>query len=526
MRNRKMRIGWLILFSLMIAGGFFTGCSAEKTEQSATETTGEESTQLWTCGMHPEVIVDEPGNCPKCGMKLVPVKNTGGQAQATAEKPKGERKILYWRAPMDPTEIYDHPGKSKMGMDLIPVYEGEENVGAGGTISIDPVTVQNMGVRYGTVERIDFSRLIRTVGKIDYNEDKLYDVNTKISGWIEKLYVNYAGEMVKAGQPLLEIYSPEVVTTQQEYLLALKTRDLVSSSQVTSIREGGESLLESTRKRLLYWDIPQSEIERLEKTGEVRKTILLRAPANGMVVEKNVVEGAFIKAGMQLFRIADLSNVWVHASIYDYELPWIVEGQPAEMELSYQPGKTYFGKVSYIYPYLREKARDVHVRLEFANPNLDLKPGMYVNVQLQGKAIPDALVVPSEAVIRSGRRNLVFVTREPGKFEPREIRIGEEGGPNNRYLRVLSGLLEGEQVVISAQFMLDSESRLQEAIQKMLEERTGKKPEQQQHQMENMDAPPPQQQPGQDHSGHDHNQMKMDGNGTMDHSGHNPGNPN
>ncbi len=508
MRNRKLMTGMLLVFLTAITAGLISGCSSEDSEKAGAAATAE-AEQLWTCGMHPEVIMDKPGNCPKCGMKLVPVKNTG-QASSGEQQQKGERKILYWRAPMDPTEIYDHPGKSKMGMDLIPVYEGEENVGGGGTISIDPVTVQNMGVRYDTVKRMPFSRLIRTIGKVDYNEDKIFDVNTKISGWLERLYVNYTGEMVKAGQPLLEIYSPEVVTTQQEYLLALKTRDMVSGSKVDAIRESGESLLASTRKRLEYWDIPKAEIERLEKTGEVRKTTLLRAPTNGMVMEKNAVEGAFAKSGMTLFRIADLSNVWVHASIYDYELPWVYEGQPAQMNLSYLPGETYSGKVAYIYPYLREKARDVHVRLEFPNPNLELKPGMYVNVELQGRPIPDALVVPSEAVIRSGRRNIVFVSREEGKFEPREVRIGEEGGPNNRYLRVLSGLLEGERIVVSAQFMLDSESRLQEAIQKMLaERRTGQtapaKPEQ--HQMDNMDAPAQQQQEHSEHSGHDHSQM-------------------
>jgi Cu(I)/Ag(I) efflux system membrane fusion protein/cobalt-zinc-cadmium efflux system membrane fusion protein len=489
----KIKLTTLLLIGLLSVMGalVITGCGKEDQQ---TETATAESGQLWTCGMHPEVIVDEPGQCPKCGMDLVPVKQTGGEqpvAQTADQKSQGKRKILYWQAPMNPTEIYDRPGKSAMGMDLIPVYEDEAGMSSGGTVSIDPVTVQNMGVRYGKVERMDFSRVIRTVGEINFNEDKLYDINSKISGWIEKLYVNYTGEIVKKGQPLLEIYSPDLVTTQEEYLLALKTRKMVSGSSFKSIREGGESLLESTRKRLLYWDIPPSEIERLEKTGEVRKTIQLQAPAGGMVVERNVVDGAHVKSGEKLFRIADLSSVWVHASIYDYEVPWVREGQPAEMDLSYQPGKTYQGKVAYIYPYLREKARDVHVRLEFNNPDLDLKPGMYVNVQLQSRVIPNTLVVPSEAVIRSGRRNVIFVTREPGKFEPRDIRIGEEGGPGNRYLRVLSGLLEGETVVTSAQFMLDSESRLQEAIQKMLQEKMNKsqQPAVQQHEMQEMEQP-------------------------------------
>lgn len=270
----------------------------------------------------------------------------------------------------------------------------------------------------------------------------------------------------------MEIYSPELVATQQEYLLALENYRMLAESSVASVREDAEKLLASARTRLEYWDIPSSEIERLEQTGEVKKTTLLEAPATGIVVKRDAIEGAHIEAGMDLFEIADLRTVWVHASFYDNEAPWISEGQPVEMELSYLPGKTYTGQVSYIYPYLREKARDVHVRLIFSNPDLDLKPGMYANIRLQGKVIPDALVVPSEAVIRSGARALVFVAHGEGRFEPREIRIGEEGGPGNSLVRVLTGLSGDEEIVTSAQFMLDSESRLQEAIRKMLQERT------------------------------------------------------
>ena len=419
------------------------------------------------------------------------------------------REILYWRAPMDPTEIYDGPGKSKMGMDLIPVYEGEDETGtdAGAMVSIDPATVQNMGVRTETVHRMDFSRMIRTVGEVQYDEENLFQVNAKISGWIEKLYVNYIGEEVREGDPLLEIYSPELVTTQEEYLLALRNAAHMEKSQDASIREDARNLIASARKRLEYWDIPEKEIIRLQETAEVKRTVLLEAPATGIVVQKNVIDGAHIKAGMDLFQIADLRRVWVHASFFDYEVPWINEGQPVEMELSYLPGKTYTGRVSYIYPYLREKARDVHVRLIFSNPDLDLKPGMYANVQLQGKVIPDAVVVPAEAVIRSGERALAFIVRGDGKFEPREVDIGEEGGPGNAYLRVLSGLEEGDEVVVSAQFMLDSESRLQEAIQKMLSERGAGSSEQ----MPSMDHSE-MDQSELDHSQMDHSQM--------DHSNH------
>ena len=387
------------------------------------------------------------------------------QAAGTAE----ERKVLYWQAPMDPTEIYDQPGKSKMGMDLVPVYEEEAGMESSSTVSIDPATVQNMGVRTVVVTRQDFTRVIRTVGEVQYDEERLFLVNTKVSGWIEKLYVHFVGDRVQEGDPLLEIYSPDLVSTQQEYVLAFENYKVVAQSSVLSVREDAERLLASARLRLENWDVPQSEIDRLEQSGEVRKTILLESPATGIVVNRVAIEGAYVEVGKDLFEIADLRSVWVHASFYDNEVPWISEGQSVKMELSYLPGQTYTGRLSYIYPYLREKARDVHVRLIFSNPGLDLKPGMYANIEVQGRVIPDAVVVPSEAVIRSGARAIVFVVRGIGRFEPREVQIGEEGGVGNDYLRILSGLEGGEEIVTSAQFMIDSESRLQEAIQKMLQ---------------------------------------------------------
>ena len=528
MRRRTgifIALGLLVIITI-VAG--FVIINGSKSDSNVKMVSGEQQSQLWTCGMHPEVILNEPGNCPKCGMKLVPVKNTGAvsttlnqssddsPADTKSQKNK-ERKILYWQAPMDPTEIYDRPGKSKMGMDLIPVYADQAGNGQGGTVIIDPATVQNMGVLYTTVKRMDFSRDVRAVGMIKYNEEKLYTINTKISGWIEKLYVDYTGQLVKKGEPLLEIYSPDLVTTQQEYLLALNNKEAVSQSSFASIRDGAASLLNSTRQRLDYWDIPSSEIERLERTGQVRKNLQLNAPASGIVTHKNAVEGLHVNAGMNLYQIADLSTVWVEASIYDYELPWIETGQEAKVDLSYLPDKTYQGKISYIYPYLDEKSRTVTIRLEFANPNLELKPGMYANVYIKGKTIPNALVIPNEAIIRSGVRNVVFVSRGEGRFEPREIKIGEEGGTNNQYVRVISGLFENEKIVTSAQFMLDSESRLQEAIQKMLADRQNQAkpmetPEKQMQQsmpqmkkdgkMQNMNEQP------QENSSHEH-QMQM-----------------
>ncbi len=506
----KRRFFYLLLFGTLVFAGIavIPSCSSQSEKESA-KTTSEtdmkdmdhskmegmdhskmnmsedqnksEETQLWTCGMHPEVILEEPGQCPKCGMNLVPLKtktgsvsqSSGGASSAEQGGTKKKGKILYWRAPMDPTEIYDHPGKSRMGMDLIPVYEGEAELGKGGTITIDPVTVQNMGVRTAKVQKSDFYHVIRTVGYIEYDERKVYTINSKISGWVEKLYVDYTGKPVYKGQPLLEIYSPDLVTTQEEFLLALRNLQALKNSNLPEVQRSAEELLNSSLKRLRYWDIPQAEIEKLKERGQVKKTMTLKTPYNGFVIHKNVVEGMHIKSGQDLYRIADISNVWVQVTVYDSELPWIKLGGKATMELSYLPEKTFEGKITYIYPYLSEKTRDVKVRLEFPNPGFELKPGMYANIVIKADPIPDALTVPTEAVIRSGKRNLVFVARGNGRFEPREVKIGEEN--EDGQIRILSGLLEGEEVVISAQFLLDSESRLQEAIQKMLAEKMKKK---------------------------------------------------
>ncbi|ALC16623.1 RND family efflux transporter, MFP subunit [Desulfuromonas soudanensis] len=420
--------------------------------------------QKYTCGMHPFIIQDEPGTCPICGMTLTPLKAGTGDA-GPAEKPKGERKIKYWQAPMDPTYIRDEPGKSPMGMDLVPVYEDEAPAGA--VISIDPVTSQNMGVRTALVERRTLHRTIRTVGLVGYDEPRVYSVNAKVEGWIERLHVDETGQVVKKGQPLLEIYSPKLVSAQEEYLLALRNRATLKESAFPQIAQGAERLLESSRKRLQYYDISDRQIAELEKTGNVRKTLTLYAPFKGIVTMKMAFEGQFIKAGLELFKIGDISNVWVYADIYEYELPWVKVGQEAEVRLPFAGGKTITAKIDYLYPYVEPKTRTVKARLKFANPDFELKPDMYVNVRIKGSEVRGVLSVPAEAVINSGEKRIAFVALGEGKFEPRKLKIGlqdEEG-----YLQIAQGLLEGERVVTSAQFMLDSESKLREVIQKMLE---------------------------------------------------------
>jgi Cu(I)/Ag(I) efflux system membrane fusion protein/cobalt-zinc-cadmium efflux system membrane fusion protein len=384
--------------------------------------------------------------------------------------PETGKKIKYWAAPMDPTYIRNEPGKSPMGMDLVPVYEeegGEKEPAS--TIRIDPVTIQNMGVRMGRVKRKTLVKHIRAFGNITYDEKRIYAINTKFNGWIEKLYVNFIGEMVKKGQPLFDIYSPELVTAQEEYLLSLQYNASLKESPYPSIREGAQRLLKASRTRLRYWDLSEKQIKKIENTGNVQKTITIYSPAKGVVIDKIAFQGHHVKAGEHLYKIADLSRVWVDVEIYEYELPWIKKGMPAKMELSYIPGKTFTGKVLYVYPFLTAKTRTARLRLEFPNPDYQLKPDMYANVNLESAVAGDSLVIPQEAVIDSGVRKVVFVALGKGKFQPREVKLGLEGNDNE--FQILEGLKENEQIVISAQFMLDSESRLREAIQKMLEVR-------------------------------------------------------
>lgn len=419
--------------------------------------------KYWAAPMDPTYIRAEPGKSPM-GMDLVPVY----EEESEEKQPKTGKKIKYWVSPMDPTYIRDEPGKSPMGMDLVPVYEeeGEEKEPAS-TIRIDPVTMQNMGVRLGRVQRKLLTKDIRTVGSIIYDETKIFTVNTKFSGWIEKLYVNFVGEDVRKGQPLFDIYSPQLVTTQNEYLLALKQYRSLSNSSYASIREGARRLLEASRTRLHYWDLTDKQIEHLAKTGKARKILTIFSPATGIVTKKNAFEGHYVKEGEDQYSIVDLSTVWVDVDVYEYELPWVRKGMAADMELAYIPGKRFKGRVLFVYPYLEAKTRTAKLRLQFPNPGHQLKPGMYANIYLKSVISKDSLVIPQEAVIDSGVRKVVFVALGKGKFQPRDVELGLEGNDNE--FQVLEGLKEGEEIVLSAQFMLDSESRLREAIQKMLE---------------------------------------------------------
>ncbi len=360
--------------------------------------------QYYTCGMHPWVILPKPGDCPICHMKLIP---------------------------LDPAK-----------------FSGE--------IAIDPVVVRNMGVRVAEVVTGPLRKTIRTVGSVDYDEQSVRDVNIKTAGWIEKLHVDYVGAKVQAGDPLLELYSPQLFAAQEEYLLALKNQNT----------PGSKSLLDAARTRLSYFDVTKEQIEQLEKRGQPEKTMTIRSPYAGVVIAKHANEGMKVDPGMQVYRLADLSKVWVQVTLYEYQLPYLEVGMKASMTLAYIPGQTIQGKVIYIYPYLDKKTREVQVRLEFDNTDGQLKPGMFANVELSNTLAQEATLAPRTAIIDTGQRQVAFVSLGEGKFEPREVRLGIETGDG--MVQVLSGLMPGEKVVTSGQFLLDSEANIRSALAKMI----------------------------------------------------------
>lgn len=386
--------------------------------------------------------------------------------QVPSPAPQKERKIKYWRAPMDPTYISDKPGKSPMGMDLIPVYEGEEEKLPPGAIRIDPVFVQNMGVQSEEVKRTDIPFTVRTVGTLTYNDSQIAWITTKYEGWIEKVHVNYVGEPVKKGQELFEIYSPKLVTTQKEYLQALDYSRRMKESQYPDIAQRAQALLASSRERLKYWDITDEQLAGLEAGGKLRRTMAVVSPVDGLVVQKmnQALEGMYVKPGMNLYQIVDLSTIWVEVEIFENQIPWLKLGSRAVIELPYEPGKKLVGRVRYVYPFFNEKTRTMKVSIELPNPGHRLRADMYVNVTFDVPSAKNVVAVPDEAVIHSGTRTVVVVDRGHGTFQAKEVTLGVNGGG---LWEVKEGLSEGDRIVVSAQFLIDSESNLQEAIRKM-----------------------------------------------------------
>ncbi len=376
-----------------------------------------------------------------------------------------ERKILYYVDPMHPAYKSDKPGTAPdCGMDLVPVYEDEQGSPAEGSaipgaVKITSEKQQLIGVQTSIVEYHEVQKTIRAVGQVTYAEPKQAYVTTKFEGYIEELFVDYTGKLVEKGQPLFSVYSPELVSTQEEYLLAINAKKSLEKSSIGEVAAGASTLLESAKRRLHLWDISDKQIEELERNGKITKTLTIYSPIRGYVVEKMAVRGLKVMPGMNLYQIADLSTVWVLADIYEYEIPFVKVGQEATVTLTYYPSEVFKGRVTYIYPFLTPETRTAKVRLEFSNPGEKLKPGMYANVNLKSEASKQ-LAVPEEAVMDSGIEQIIFVAHEGGYFEPRQVELGAK--VDDRFI-VLSGLTEGEKVVTSGNFLIDSESRLKSA---------------------------------------------------------------
>jgi Cu(I)/Ag(I) efflux system membrane fusion protein len=417
-----------------------------------------EAKDKYTCPMHPTIVSDHPGDCPICGMALVKVGGAGGAP--------GERKIAFYRSPMDPKQTSHTPRKDEMGMDYLPVYEDEALGGSGpveglATVQIDPQRQQLIGLRTAEVVRGPVGGSWRTVGKVAVDETNVHHVNIKVGGFVDTVFVDYVGKPVRSGEPLFSIYSPDLLSVQQEYLLALRTRTALAQGGVAP--GAGEDLVESARERLKLWDIPESEVERLEKSGKPTKTLTIYSPMSGVVTKKDIVMGHRLNEGDMPYEITDLARVWVLADAYESDLSRIRLGMRAALSLQAYPNRTFTGRVIFVDPILDPKTRTAKIRLEFANPKGELKPEMFGEVTLQSEP-REGLRIPADAVIDSGTRKVVFVALGEGKFQPREVRVGAASGET---LEVLSGLQAGEQVVTRANFLVDSESRLRASLAAM-----------------------------------------------------------
>lgn len=350
------------------------------------------------------------------------------------------------------------------GMDMGDGGMAGMEMGDEGSIRLTADEIRTFGVTFGTVERRPLERTIRAVGAVDFDETRMAYVAPKFGGFVERLYVDFEGKPVSRGQPLLEIYSPELVSAQEELLLARRLGEKVGSSGVEGVAEGTSDLLASARRRLRYWDISAAQIDRILATGEVTKTLTLHSPASGIVMEKSVLEGQAVKPGENLYMIADLSEVWVEAELFESDAALVHEGMPASITVAALPGRTFSGRVEYVYPTIEKRTRSMKARIALPNPGGTLKPGMYATVRLE-RELGEVLSVPRSAVLNTGETAVAFVDMGGGRLMPRELTLGM---PGDEWVEVLDGLEPGQRVVTSAQFLLDSESNLAEVMRAMM----------------------------------------------------------
>ncbi len=460
-RNNVLRIAALALAIAVALGSVYgkrvTAALQHDHPQSAS---GDERRPLyWYDAMNPDHHYDKPGKAPD-GMDLVPMYADQAPPAATTSSPS-ERKILFWYDPMHPQYKSPKPGTAPdCGMDLVPKYADEEAVSmVPGSVMISAAKQQLIGVRTVQAQRETLVRDVRTTAQIAADESKIAHVHVKINGFIEQVFVDYVGQLVKKGQPLFTIYSPDLVSTQEEYLIAKRGEKTLGTSQFAEVAQGSESLLRSSRERLKLWDISDAQIRKLDETGEVSRTLTFYSPINGFVMDRKAFPQASVTPDTELYTVSDFSTVWANADVFEYEVPFVRVGQHAEMRLSYYPGKTWNGRISFISPTVDPTTHTVKVRLEFANPGFTLKPQMFADVDLT-ISYGNHVVVPQEAVLDSGKVQRVFVAKGNGYFEPRMITTGAK---LDGKVAILSGLKAGETVVSSGNFLVDSESRLKSA---------------------------------------------------------------
>ncbi|MCK5052097.1 MAG: efflux RND transporter periplasmic adaptor subunit [Candidatus Cloacimonetes bacterium] len=401
MKNRNL---YIISSVLLIIVFILASCTSKQTTEH-----NHSDTEYYTCPMHPTVVQDEEGDCPICGMDLV--------------LEKGDK---------------------------------SENKKTTGSITIDPTIVQNMGVRVKHVSYRDISHTIRTIGKVEIADNKSYSVNLRFSGWIEKIFADKVGQEIRRGEKLFEIYSPELISAQEEYLLAVNTYGK------------DNNIAKAAQKRLRLWNIPQKHLDKIISENNAQQNVILISPFSGHILHKNIKEGSKVKAGADLYHIGNLDNIWIIADLYEFDSISVKPGQQVTLEFTNLPGKIQTSHISFIYPTLNPKTRTQKIRIELKNPDLTMKPGMFATVRIESERAKNVLTVPTEAIINTGERKIVFISRGNGKFEPREIQTGL-ADDSNYYSEVISGLEENEIVVVSGQFLMDSESQLQEAVQKLLD---------------------------------------------------------
>ena len=456
--NKVILTGLVIV--VVAIGGWFVAeqipmDDAPEVQETALEHAEKHLDPNYVCPMHPQIVRNEPGSCPICGMDLVEVE------QDEPDEP-AEKKILYWVAPMDPNYRRDAPGKSPMGMDLIPVYdEGDSGMAdEGPVVKVSPAVVNNLGVRTAAVDRGRLWRRIDTVGYVDFDESRVSHIHLRTDGWIERLAVKSEGDRIKKGQRLFDVYSPTLVNAMEEYL--------------QSVSSGSQRLIRASRDRLVSLGISKKQIDDIVRTRKVKQTVSIYAPQDGIVATLKVREGMYVMPAMEVLSLADLSTVWVLAEVFESQANWVKVGQPADVKMSFVPGREWEGEVQYVYPQLDPKTRALKVRLQFDNPDETLKPNMFASINIYGGPKENVLNIPREALIRTGQQERVIIDKGRGRYTQRTVVAGMETGD---WVEIIEGLDEGEQVVTSGQFLIDSEASLKASLMRMSEPAMKSEPE-------------------------------------------------